>query len=155
MTKIIFKQDKPTTVVMMGVLLVLLSIISTSSIVDFIFLFSIALLLLGYRVSYKILKDYNNKKTISFLGIPIINTTLDIIYPDYISVFGANFSKRNDWGPIASLGTNSNADKIVIRLFKENEKFTLFKSGKYEVTKKLAIQLSEMLKVELVDNVSN
>ena len=82
MTKIIFKQDKPTTVIMMGVLLVLLSIISTSSIVDFIFLFSVALLLLGYRVSYKILKDYNNKKTISFLGIPIITTKLDIIYPD-------------------------------------------------------------------------
>ena len=148
-------QDKPMTIIMLGALLVLLSIISTTGIIDFIFLFSIALLLLGYRVSYKITKNYNNKRTISFFGLAIITTKLEIIYPDYISVFGANFSKRNDWGPVAAIGTNSNADKIVVRIFKGNESFTLFKSSKYKASKDLANQLSEMLKVELVDNVKN
>ncbi len=155
MTQVIFKQDKPTTVIMLGVLLVLLSIISTSSLVDFIFLFLIALLLLGYRVSYRISKDYNNKKIISLFWIPLIIMKLDIIYPDYISVFGANFSKRNDWGPVSAIGTNSNADKFVVRLFKESEKFTLFKTGKYEEARYLARQLSGVLEVELVDKIDN
>lgn len=153
MVKIIFKQDKPITVIMLGVLLVILSFVSSTSIGGFIVLFSIALLLLGYRISYIISKDYNNKKVISFFGLPIITSKLEVLFPDYISVFGANFSKRNDWGPVSAIGTNLNADKIVVRLFKENENFTLFKSGKYEEAINLARQLSDMLKVELVDKI--
>lgn len=155
MKHIIFKQDKPTTVIMLGALLLLLSLLSTNGLISFIFLFSIALLLLGYRVSYKINKDYNNKKIISLFGIQLITTKLNILFPDYISLFGANFSKRNDWGPIAAIGTNSNADKIAIKFFKGSEKFTVYKSNKYEKTNEFAKQLSEMLRVELVDNVKD
>ncbi len=154
MKQINFKQEKPTTVVILGVLLVLFSIFSANDLKSFIFLLSIGLLLLGYRVSFKIAKDYNNKKVFSIFKVPLIITKLNILFPDYISLFGANFSKRNDWGTVSAIGTNSNADKIVIRLFKGSEKFTVYKSNKYEKSKELAEQLSRMLKVELVDNVN-
>ena len=152
---IIFKQEKPITVTMLGLLLIFISIFSSTSLVHFSFLLGLSLLLLGYKVSYRIASDYNNKKIVSLFGIPLIISKLEIINPDYISIFGANYSKRNDWGPVSALGTNSNADKIVVRLFKGSENFTVYKSSKYEKSKDLAVQLSEMLKVELIDKVKN
>ena len=148
-----FKQEKPITVVMLAALLFFLSLVSANELLEFIILFSIALLLIGYKISYIIKEDFNNKKEYSFFCIPIFKSILKLDFPEYISLFGANYSKRNEWGPVAAIGTNSNADKIAINLFNGNKKVTLFTSGKYEVSKKLAEELREVLNVELIDNV--
>ncbi|AOW21119.1 hypothetical protein [Urechidicola croceus] len=150
-----FKQDKPVTSIIIGLMLITLAIFSSTVLSQFIIMSLIGVLLLGYKFSYIISEDFKNKKVFSIFGIPIFKSKLELDFPEYISLFGANYSKRNDWGPVAAIGTNSNVDKIAIKLFKGNKNVTVFKSEKYEVSKNLADELSEMLKVELVDNVKN
>ncbi len=148
-----FKQEKPITVIMMAALLFFLSILSIGEFSSFIGVFLLALVLTGYKISYDITEDFNAKKVVSFFNIPIFQSPLNLDFPDYISLFGANYSKSNEWGPVAAIGTKSNADKIAIKLFNGKTNFTLFKSSNYKVSKQLAEELRDLLNVELIDNV--
>lgn len=150
----LFLQEKPIKAKILGIVLIVFSFFTLDILSQFISLILLGSLILGYSVNYKITKDFKNKKIISLFGLPIIKTNLNIQYPEYISIFGASFSQENQWGPVAALGTSSKSDKIVIRLFKDHDRFTLLKSNNYEVAKEKATKLSEMLEVNLVDNVN-
>lgn len=146
------KQEKPITVTMLGVLLMGLGLFSFTTLIQFLVLNMLGIIVLGYRISYRITKEFMNTKEFSLLGIKLWSSKLSIQFPEYISVFGANYSKSNDWGPVSALGTQSETDKVVVTLFSANEKFTVYRSGKYEKSKHIAEQLSTLLDVELVDH---
>lgn len=155
MTKINFKQKKPVKAVIFGLLFLLISILGSTGIVQFVVLLIVGLILLGYRITYRINKDFRNYKIISIFGISLLKLNLILAFPDYISIFGANFSRSNDFGPVAALGTQHKSDEIVIRFFNGSENNTIFMSDNYNLVKEKANALHEMLGVELVDNVNS
>lgn len=155
MNSIDFKQNKPLKVTLLSVLFIMVAIIGNTVLSQFIILLSTGILLLGYRVTYRIHKNFKNQKIISLFGIPLLKMKMDIPFPEYISLFEGSFSIGNNWGPIASLGTSSKSEKIVIRLFSGIEKVTLFKSNNYKKAQNLAIELHQMLDVELIDKVKS
>jgi len=115
-------------------------------------LFFIATLVFGFSVSYRINKDFKNQKLFSVFGITLFRSRLDLEFPDYISVFSGSFSLDNDWGAIGALGTKERHDKWVVRFFKENRKFTLFKTNNYQKAIDKGNALSNLLGIEIYDN---
>lgn len=138
---------------MLGLLLVVLALIGSTNLVQFIVLMLMGISLLGYTFVYRISEEFKNKKEFTIFGITLFSSTLKMEFPEYISLFGANFSKTNEWGPVSAMGTESNAEKYVIRCFTGIEKTTLYTSAKYVKAKEKAEQLSQLLKVELVDQI--
>ncbi len=113
--------------------------------------FIITLLIFGFSTSYKISSDFNNQKLFSFFGIHFFSAKLDLDFPDYISIFSASFSLNNDWSTVSALGTKERHDKVVVRFFKGNRNFTVYKTGRYEAAVQKANELSALLNVEVQD----
>ena len=153
MKDLYFKQEKPITVKIMGSLFFVFGCIQYSDLPGSVLFLSLSLILFGYGVSFKITKDFINYKCFTFFGIILFKTKLDIVLPDYISLFAANFSKPNDWSTVSALGSRSNSERFVIRFFNKNETFTVFTSTNKIKTRNKAIVLSEMLDVELLDKI--
>ena len=153
MNHIKLTQEKPITVKMLATLLVGLAIFSSTTTTQLIVLLTLGILLFGYKISYKISKDFNNKKEFSIFGITLYGSRLEIEFPTYISIYSANQTKENNWGPISALGTSSNEDKVVIRLFSNNENHAVYKSKRYEKAKVIAKNLSDLLEIELIDQI--
>jgi len=116
-------------------------------------LFSVAALVFGFSVSYKIKKDFDNQKIFSFFGIPIIKTAMQVDFPEYVSVFSGSFSANNDWSSVSALGTKERHEKTVVRFFTGNKKLTLYTTNKYSIALEKATALSKLLNVELYDAV--
>lgn len=154
MKELCFKQEKPITVKIMGSLLLVVGLINYSDLVGSLIVLFLSLVLLGYSISYKRTKEYCNYKQYSFFGKVVFKRKIDILFPKYISLFGSSLSKPNDWGPVFALGTRSNGDRFVIRLFNEEENFTIYTSDNLIKTRKMAFELSELSVVELVDKTS-
>lgn len=149
MKSIYFPQTKPTTAMIIGYVFLIFSFFSFDQINQFITLFLLGILIVGYNISYEITSDFNNKKAYTFFGLPIIKFKFNLEFPDYISLFESSYSKSNTWGPVSALGTSSKADMMSIRLFSATQKTTIYKSGNYKKVEKKAKELSEMLGVEL------
>ena len=92
---------------------------------------------------------------VSFLGAPILKLRIKTDYPEYVSLFAASFREGNDWGPVSALGTTSKHKDIVIRLFKGNKHYTVFKTNDYLLAKEKAKALSNMLEIELYNPMEN
>lgn len=159
MNFVVCQQEKPlkakivSIVFFIGVLLVLL-IDGEPFLFKIVFLvFSI--FFFGYRITYKITNDFTNYKYISIFGFTLIRMKLRIEFPDYISVFATQLKVDNEWGAIAAMGTQEKHDKIVVRFFKGNSKFTVFRTNNYEDAIKKAKELSALLNIKINDVVKN
>ncbi|WP_062055089.1 hypothetical protein [Aquimarina longa] len=111
-----------------------------------IFLVCITIILSGFVKSYKITKDFKNELLLTFYGVIIRRSPLDLEFPDYISVFHASFISRNEED-----GTENKFKKWVVRFFNENHHFTIFEDGSYNNALEIAKELSELLEVEIYD----
>jgi len=155
MNTLFFKQQKPSKVKILAVLILMLDgyllFKSYSTISQMLILFAIAIILLGYSVSYEIRKNFDVFKHLKFLGITIYKAKEDLAFPEYISVFSALFKQDNEWGSVSALGTQEKHSSFVIRLFNGNSKFTLFKTNNYQKAIVRANELSELLGVEVYD----
>jgi len=90
-----FKQSKPLTVKMLGVVTLLFigCIVYAGSppLRQIITMSAIGILLVGYSISYEIKADFNNKMHLKLFGITVFKHSLDLIFPEYITVFSARF----------------------------------------------------------------
>lgn len=110
-----------------------------------------SLLVFGFSVSYKITKDFNNKKLFSFFNVVLFKSKLTLEYPTYISVFSGTFSVNNEWGTVSAMGTKERHQKVVVRFFTDNRKETLYITNDYNMAVKKANELSTLLDVEVYD----
>lgn len=107
----------------------------------------ISFVLLGYSISYEVTKTYSTYKSIRLYGVLIFKQSVSIIYPDYITVFSTSFSQNADWGSVAALGKKRSNVFFVVKLFKGNKHFTIFKSTSYVDVDAKARELSEFINV--------
>ncbi len=114
-------------------------------------LFTISLMIFRFSISYKINRDFNNEKLFSVFGITIFKTKLEIDFPEYISVFSSTFSSDNEWSSVAALGTKERHDRVVVRFFNGNKKFTAYSTRDYKKAIETANRLSSMLGVNIYD----
>ncbi|PCJ97731.1 MAG: hypothetical protein COA50_04640 [Flavobacteriaceae bacterium] len=103
----------------------------------------------GYSISYEITKDFGNKKHYKLFGQTLFRQKLQCIYPEYITVFSASFKQGADWGSVAALGKERGEHLFVIRLFKGNRYFTIFKTSSFEKATAMAAELCDLLNIEL------
>jgi len=152
-----FAQPKPITAYMLAGLLIVVVILllNGNSIVwgQVIILTCIALVLSGYSISYEIVSDFNNKRHFKLLGLTLFTNKLDIVFPDYITIFEANFKRGSEWGPVSAMGNKRSSDAIVIRLFKGNRHFTVFRTKSLQDAKEKANALSELIEVKIIEKV--
>lgn len=151
-----FKQLKPTTVTVLGVfLLIILGMVmftNSGTLDQYIVLSGLSIVVLGYSISYEITKDFKNKKHYKLFGQTLFRQKLQCIYPEYITVFSASFKQGAEWGSVAALGKERGERLFVIRLFKGNRHFTIFKTKSLEKATTMAVELCELLSVELRGN---
>tara|TARA_B110000305_G_C19283163_1_gene560332 strand:+ start:507 stop:974 length:468 start_codon:yes stop_codon:yes gene_type:complete len=151
MRELCFKQGNPITLMILGSLPLVFGLINYSDLTVSVIVLSPSLVLLGYSVSYKTTKEYCNYNRLIFFGIVVFKRRLEIFFLRYISFYASIFFKLNDWGPVSALGTKSNSDGFVIRIFNKEDSFAIYRSNNLIRTRKLAFELSELLVVELVD----
>jgi len=84
-----------------------------------------------------------------FFGYPVLQLKLNIIYPEYVSIFSGNFSVDNNWSTVSALGTKERHSKNAVRFFSGNKYSTVYISLSFNDAEEIALQLSEMLEVEL------
>ncbi|WP_299259159.1 hypothetical protein [uncultured Aquimarina sp.] len=155
MKKLFFKQQKPLKIKILGILIFVLVgyllLIGNSSLSQVLILLTIGVLLLGYSISYEVRVSFEVYRHLRFFNSTVYKVKKDLVFPEYISVFSALFTQDNEWGSVSALGTKEKHGSFVIRLFSENNKFTLFKTNNYETALLRAKELGELIDVEIYD----
>ena len=152
-TSLFFKQQKPLTVKILGGLLFLLGCIvlveDKFEITQVAIMFGVSLFLLGYSVSFEIRDSLDHKRHFKLFGITLFKQRLDVFFPEYIVVFSTRTIKSSEWGPVSAMGNTNKGSSFVIRCFKGNEKFTVWRTNSSEQAQQRAIELSQLLNVEI------
>lgn len=153
MTSIYLKQSKPPIANILGVFILLLVLFllyeDTAGLGQMITVSCFELVLLGYSISFEISKVLKHKKHYKLFGITVFKQRLECIFPDYISVFSARFKTDAEWGPVAAMGSQTKEGSFVVRFFRGNSYFTVWKGAKLEMAKAKAIALGGLLNVEV------
>lgn len=153
MKSLFLKQSKPHTIpVLGGVILVFTLVLLAEGKAGFgqiLTMTAIGVVLLGYDISYEICKNLKHKWHFQLFGFTIIRKKLALFIPDYLVVFSALFKKDADWGPVAALGNKAKNGTYVIRLFKGNKHFTIWKPKSLKLTKEKALMAGKLLDVEV------
>lgn len=153
MKSIYLKQSKATTIPILGWAILALTFLvvvnDNAEKSQIVIMTLLGLILLGYSISYEIRKDLNHKWCFQLFGITVFKKKLKLIEPDYIVVFSALFKKDADWGPVAALGNEAKNGTYVIRFFKGNTHFTVWKSKSLKTTKEKALNIGKLLDVEV------
>lgn len=152
MESIKFREYKNPKIFIVGILTVAFGILITFINILGILIFLIGMLFLFVKTEIEIFKNFQNKYNITVFSKTIISVDKKIIKPDYISLFGQSFKGANEYGLIASLGSDYKVDFYVIRFFDDNNRNDIvYKSkNKKEVLEK-GQQLATLLNVELVN----
>jgi len=152
MKSIKFKEYKNTKAKYIGIGLLLFSLFIMTQELSGIILTVIGLLILGVNTEIEVFKNFDNKLNITLFNAKLFSIKKDLIYPEYISLFAQSFSSSNEFSTVSALGSTAEFDFYVIRFFGErNRNDIVFKSkNKKEVLEK-GKQLSDFLKVELVN----
>lgn len=148
-----FRQSKPLTVKILGVVILLfigyIVYVGTPPLSQIITMSATGILLVGYSISYEIKADFSNKKHFKLFGITVFKHSLNLIFPDYITVFSARFKQSSNWGPVAAMGKEIGNTNFVIRFFKGSRHFTIFKTNSLELANTEADKLGKLLKVQV------
>jgi len=148
-----FEQEKPLTVKILGAVIMLIVlwfvVINSGPLNQVVVMSLIGLTLIGYSISYEITPDFKNKRHFKLFGLSVFKSKLETAFPDYMVVFSAKFKQGAEWGPVGAMGKERTGDSFVIRLFKGNKHFTLYRNKSMQKTKTKAVALSEMIGVEI------
>jgi len=154
MKSVFFKQTKPLTVKILGILfllfVVLLVLDGKAGVTPIVIMCAIDLVLLGYSISFEIKENLEHKRHLRLLGKSLFTLNLDILSPEYVSVFSARLKKDADWGPIAAMGSQSKNGTYVIRFFKGNRHFTVWKTKSYELAMTRAGEVAKLFNVDVL-----
>ncbi len=154
MKKSIFlKQSKPLIANILGTFILLLMLFllynETAGLGQLFIMPVIGIFLLSYSTSFEISRKFKNKWHFKLFGITVFKQGLECIFPDYISVFFAVFKKDSEWGPVAAMGNQTREGNYVVRFFKGNSHFTVWRVDSLGAAKVKAIELGELLNVEV------
>ena len=153
MSNIKFNQYKSPRSYYIAVPLIIFGFLGWGNWDQVLILLTMGILLIGFRSYYIISSEFKNKIGYSFFGLTFFKGKLNILSPDYISLFSINQKRSNEYGPVSALGSISKDSFFIIRLFKENKHFTIYKSKDYTEVRTKAVELSNMLNVELIDKI--
>ncbi|NAS31604.1 hypothetical protein GTQ40_11525 [Flavobacteriaceae bacterium R38] len=153
MNSIAFKKHRSARAWYIGGSVSILGLLGWGNWNQVIILGLLGVLIVAFGSHYIITSDYNNKHCYSFFGITFLKKRLEIIYPDYISIFTINEKRSNEYGPVSALGSISKDAFFFLRIFKENKHFTLYKSNDYHKVLSKGNELKAMLKIELIDKI--
>lgn len=138
MESIKFKEYKNTKAKYIGIGLLLFSLFIMTQKLSGIILTVFGLLILGVNTEIEVFKNFDNKLNITLFNTKLFYIKKDLIYPEYVSLFGQTFSSNNDFSTVSALGSTTEFDFYVIRFFGErNKNDIIFKSkNKEEVLSK-------------------
>lgn len=156
MESIKFKEYKNTKAKYIGIGLLLFSIFIMTQELSGIILTVIGLLVLGVHTEIEVFKNFENKLNIILFNMKLFSIQTELIYPEYISLFGQSFSSDNEFSTVSALGSTASFDFYVIRFFGENNKNDIvFKSKNKEEVLIKGKQLANLLNVELLNKLEN
>ena len=156
MESIKFKEYKNTKAKYIGIGLLLFSFFIMTQELSGIILTVIGLLVLGVHTEIEVFKNFENKLNIILFNMKLFSIQTELIYPEYISLFGQSFSSDNEFSTVSALGSTASFDFYVIRFFGENNKNDIvFKSKNKEEVLIKGKQLANLLNVELLNKLEN
>ena len=156
MKSIKFKEYKNTKAKYIGIGLLLFSLFIMTQELSGIILTVIGLLVLGVHTEIEVFKNFENKLNIILFNMKLFSIQTELIYPEYISLFGQSFSSDNEFSTVSALGSTASFDFYVIRFFGENNKNDIvFKSKNKEEVLIKGKQLANLLNVELLNKLEN
>ena len=156
MESIKFKEYKNTKAKYIGIGLLLFSIFIMTQELSGIILTVIGLLVLGVHTEIEVFKNFENKLNIILFNMKLFSIQTELIYPEYISLFGQSFSSDNEFSTVSALGSTASFDFYVIRFFGENNKNDIvYKSKNKEVVLIKGKQLANLLNVELLNKLED
>jgi len=156
MNSIKFKEYKNTKAKYIGIALLLFSLFIMTQELSGIILTVISVLILGVNTEIEVFKNFENKLNITLFNTKLFSIKKDLIYPEYISLFGQSFSLDNEFSTVSALGSTAEFDFYVIRFFGErNRNNIVFKSKNKEEVLIKGSKLSTLLDVELVNKLEN
>lgn len=156
MESIKFKEYKNTKAKYIGIGLLLFSLFIMTQELSGIILTVFGLLILGVNTEIEVFKNFDNKLNITLFNTKLFYIKKDLIYPEYISLFGQTFSSNNDFSTVSALGSTAEFDFYVIRFFGErNKNDIIFKSKNKEEVLSKGKQLANLFNVELVNKLED
>jgi len=156
MNSIKFKEYKNTKAKYIGIGLLLFSLFIMTQELSGIILTVIGVLILGVNTEIEVFKNFDNKLNITLFNTKLFSIKKDLIYPEYISLFGQSFSSDNEFSTVSALGSTAEFDFYVIRFFGErNRNDVVFKSKNKEEVLSKGKQLSDFLNIELVNKLED
>ena len=108
-----------------------------------------SMMLLGYSISFEMNESFNHKKHFKLFGVTLFKTRLDCFIPEYITVFSTINVKGSEWGPVAAMGKQAKEQSYVVRMFKGNKHFTLYRTKFHYLAMAKAENLGRLLGVEV------
>jgi len=156
MNSIKFKEYKNTKAKYIGIGLLLFSFFIMTQELSGIILTVIGLLILGVNTEIEVFKNFDNKLNITLFNTKIFSIKKNLIYPEYISLFGQSFSSNNEFSTVSALGSTAEFDFYVIRFFGErNRNDVVFKSKNRDEVLIKGSELSILLDVELINKLED
>jgi len=156
MNSIKFKEYKNTKAKYIGIGLLLFSFFIMTQELSGIILTVIGLLILGVNTEIEVFKNFDNKLNITLFNTKIFSIKKNLIYPEYISLFGLSFSSNNEFSTVSALGSTAEFDFYVIRFFGErNRNDVVFKSKNRDEVLIKGSELSILLDVELINKLED
>jgi len=156
MNSIKFKEYKNTKAKYIGIGLLLFSLFIITQELSGIILTVIGLLILGVNTEIEVFKNFDNKLNITLFNAKLFSIKKDLIYPEYISLFGQSFSSNNEFSTVSALGSTAEFDFYVIRFFGErNRNDIVFKSKNKDEVLIKGSELSILLNIELVNKLED
>ncbi|NQY31190.1 MAG: hypothetical protein HRT69_17200 [Flavobacteriaceae bacterium] len=156
MNSIKFKEYKNRKAKYIGIGLLLFSFFIMTQELSGIILTVIGLLILGVNTEIEVFENFDNKLNITLFNTKLFSIKKNLIYPEYISLFGQSFSSSNEFSTVSALGSTAEFDFYVIRLFGErNRNDVIFKSKNKDEVLIKGSELSILLDVELVNKLED
>ncbi|PHS07525.1 MAG: hypothetical protein COA88_08360 [Kordia sp.] len=156
MNSIKFKEYKNRKAKYIGIGLLLFSFFIMTQELSGIILTVIGILILGVNTEIEVFENFDNKLNITLFNTKLFSIKKNLIYPEYISLFGQSFSSSNEFSTVSALGSTAEFDFYVIRFFGErNRNDVIFKSKNKEEVLIKGSELSILLDVELVNKLED
>ena len=156
MSSIKLQKERLLNVKIFTILFIVVGVIGSLENLTGVVILLLGLILFGINFELEIFKDFKNKLNIKFFSLKLFSQKEELIFPDYISIFGQSFSTSNEFSTIFALGSTSGFNYYVIRFFDENyrNEFVFKSKNKAEVLEK-GKQLAELLNVDLLNKLED
>jgi hypothetical protein len=156
MESIKFREPKNTKAKVIGFALLIVSIFIILQEISGLLLSFIGIVILGFQKEIEVFKSFENKLNFYFFNLKLYSTSVELRFPEYISLAEQSLSLSNEYNTVSSLGSTAAIDYYTIRFFDENNRNEIIfnSKNKTEVLEK-GTQLAALLNVELLNKLEH